>query len=283
MTIHELLVDAKNQLQAGGIVNAVQEAEWLLADILHRDRLFLHLERDWPVSPEQGARFAEGVRRLLAGEPLQYVMGSVEFYGLRLEVGPGVLIPRPETERLVELALEFYPGRGSICDLCTGSGAIALALAHELPPDTAVCAVDISPEALVYARRNKDALGLANVEFHLGDLFAPLPPSEVFSLITANPPYIAPELYCNLSPEVLDYEPRLALEADNAGLAIIERLAVESRRRLSPEGAVFAEISCEQGDRVREIFQARGYAEVKIHRDYADRDRIVEARGGGSI
>jgi release factor glutamine methyltransferase len=277
MTIHELLVDAKNQLQTRGIANAVQEAEWMLAETLQRDRLFLHLEPGWSVPPEQGARFAEGVRRLLAGEPLQYVMGNVDFYGLRLEVGSGVLIPRPETERLVELALEFYPGQGSICDLCTGSGAIALALAHELPRDIAVCAVDISPEALAYARRNRDALGLANVELYLGDLFAPLPPPEVFSLITANPPYIAPELYRNLSPEVLDYEPRLALEADNAGLAIIERLAVESRRRLSSGGAVFAEISCEQGDRVREIFLAQGYEKVAIHRDYAGRDRIVAA------
>lgn len=223
------------------------------------------------------AAFEALLQRRLAGEPLQYVLGSAEFYGLELSVGPGVLVPRPETERLVDFALEHcVPGAG-LCDVCTGSGAIALALAHERPALGEVVATDLSPTALGYARRNAARLGLP-VRFFEGDLFGPLPPDQRFGVITANPPYIDPASYEALAAEVRDHEPRLALWADAAGLAVVARVAREGLGRLRPGGVLLCEISAEQGSAAAVLFRAAGFASVEVRPDYAGRDRVVVAR-----
>jgi release factor glutamine methyltransferase len=191
-----------------------------------------------------------------------------------------VLIPRPETERLVDFALEVCPASGPVCDLCTGSGAIALALAHERPRLGPVWATDLSDEALAYARRNATRLGLA-VSFLCGDLWAPVPADVRFGLVTANPPYVSPDAFAVLPAEVRDYEPRLALWADGGGLALVRRIADESRGRLGPGAAVLCEISSEQGTEARSAFLEAGYGPVEVRQDYTGRDRVVVARWVG--
>ncbi len=277
-TISQLLRATVAALHDGGIGNARQEAEWLLRRVADFSRTAIYTDPDKRVDPDAVARLQPLLERRLGGEPLQYILGDTEFFGLELAVGPGVLIPRPETERLVELALDHYPGSGAICDLCTGSGAIALALASQLKGAVDIAAVDISPAALAYARRNRDQLGLIKVALYEGDLFAPLPPSLRFSLITANPPYIDPVAYAELDTQVRDHEPELALAAANRGLAVLERIADLSRKRLRQDAWIFCEIGSDQGSEVLDLFRRFDYRQVRIHRDYCNRDRILQAQ-----
>jgi release factor glutamine methyltransferase len=263
----ELLNEAIRSLLDAGIANAASEARWLLDHVLR-------------TTPAAGAesRFRDLLTRRLAGEPLQYVMGSAEFHAVELEVGPGVLIPRPETERLVDFALARYPGHHGVCDLCTGSGAIILALAHALPDVEPMVGIDLSPEALAYARRNRENLGLYRVGFIEGDLFAPIQADIQFGLVTANPPYVSPDEYDALPDEVRAWEPRLALYADDRGLALIRRVATESFQRLVPGGWLLCEIGAEQGEEAACLCREAGFSHVEVLRDYCDRDRVVAAQ-----
>jgi release factor glutamine methyltransferase len=270
MTRDDLLSQATDALLRVGIHNGAREARWLLEHVTKS------LDRMLP--PESEERFRELLARRLAGEPLQYVMGSAEFYGLELAVGPGVLIPRPETERLVDFARERYSGHHGICDLCTGSGAIVLALAHALPEVEPMVGVDLSPEALAYARRNREALGLHRVGLVESDLFAAIPDAIQFGMITANPPYVSPEEYAQLPTEVRDWEPRLALHAEDRGLALIARLAHAAAKRLVPGGWLLCEIGCEQGEAAARIGREAGFADVTVLQDYCRRDRVVAAQ-----
>lgn len=263
----ELIEQAARSLLAAGIGNAANEARWLLEHVLGEAP---------PAESEN--RFRELLGRRLAGEPLQYVLGSVAFHDVELAVGPGVLIPRPETERLVDFALARYPGHHGVCDLCTGSGAIILALAHALPEVEPMVGIDISPDALAYARRNRETLGLHRVGFIEGDLFAPIPADIRFGLVTANPPYVSPEEYAALPGEVRDWEPRLALHAEDRGLALVRRVADESFQRLVPGGWMLCEIGAEQGGDAAAICRETGFAQVEVLPDYCGRDRVVAAK-----
>ena len=275
-----ILAEAIRMLQDGGITNARQEAGWLLNQILDADA---GTGADQPrhpsaaLSTEQETLFRSRLARRLTGEPLQYIMGNTDFHCLQLDVGPGVLIPRPETEQLVEIAIGLYPGHGEICDICTGSGAIALALAATFP-QAKVTATDISARALAWARQNSCRLQLANVAFRQGDLLAPIPPATRFDLITANPPYIAPDDYMHLERTVKDHEPPEALIAHDHGLAIIKRLARAARTRLSPAAWLVSEIGDTQGPPVAEYLCRQGYLNVDIKRDFAGRDRFAVAQ-----
>jgi len=281
MRAETLLADAAAALLAAGISNGRQEAGWLLAQVLGEQPLTAQpCSGGTPLAPAVVARFNALLARRLAGEPLQYILGDVDFHCVNLLVGPGVLIPRPETEQLVDFALALYPGAGAICDLCTGSGAIALALAARLP-GVAVTGVDLSPEALVWARRNGERLALANAQFLLGDLFAPLPAAARFAMITANPPYVTAAEYEHLEAVVKDYEPQLALVAPERGLAVIRRIVEGARRRLLSGGWLLCEIGEEQGGEVGDILTACGYAAVAIRQDYAGKDRVAVARWPG--
>jgi release factor glutamine methyltransferase len=280
MRLESLLAEAGTALRAVGIHNGAQEARWLLLHVLAADPERSPCCGGAPLDPETECDFRALLRRRLSGEPLQYVMGSAEFYGLELQVGAGVLIPRPETERLVDFALAAWRTGGAVCDLCTGSGAIALALAREQPAIPAVYATDLSPTALNYARRNAARLGLS-VTFVQGDLFAPLPPEPRFQLVTANPPYVSPEAYAELPAEVSAHEPRLALWAAEGGLAIVRRIAQESPPHLVPGGMVLCEIGCEQGLAAAAAFSAAGFGPVDVRQDYTQRDRVVVATWPG--
>ena len=264
------LSPAQRALREAGVENALQEGRWM-------ERL----------APREGARrglppgalLEEWIRRRCSGEPFQYVVGSVEFYQVELEVGPGTLIPRPETELLVERALEHLergPAQAWALDLCTGPGAIPLSLAQARPRLQGV-GVDLSPDALAWARRNCALLHLEErCQFLQGDLFSPLPPSRRFSLITANPPYVSPEEYQALPREIRDYEPRMALEAGEEGRELEEKIIRQALPWLEPGGALLLEMGETQGDALREALLANGYREVKILRDLTGRERFAQ-------
>ncbi|MBO4619205.1 MAG: peptide chain release factor N(5)-glutamine methyltransferase [Victivallales bacterium] len=261
----------RERLEAAGVENALQEARWM-TELARRENA-----DDTALT----ARLDEWTRRRIVGEPFQYVVGSVEFYNIELAVGPGVLIPRPETELLVERSLHLLaetPSGTEVLDLCTGSGAIPLALAHERS-DLAYIGIDLSPEALAWAERNRAVLKPPQCQFLCGDLFTPLgTPRPRFQLITANPPYVSPDEYRCLPSEVKDFEPRLALEADDDGMALEKRIADEARSHLHPGGWLLLEIGESQGARLAEHLQSLGYQEVAILKDLAGRDRIAQAQ-----
>ena len=278
--ISAILSSAIQTLEAKGNDNARREACWILEELLQLPSSSLAARLQQNLPEEMAVAFAKKIRRRASGEPLQYVIGNVDFYNVRLEVGPGVLIPRPETEELVEFAATLPFADASphaICDVCTGSGAIALALATEFPK-ASVWATDISPEALAWAERNLRRLELANVTLLLGDLFAPLPTGVAFELITANPPYVSEADYAGLEAVIREHEPRLALVADDGGMALLKRIVSEAKRWLAPGGWLVCEIGDDQGAAMTEVLRSEGYGDVAVRQDMAHRDRIAVGR-----
>lgn len=224
-------------------------------------------------------RFNALIRRRAAGEPIAYITGTRDFWSLTLEVTPATLIPRPETERLVELALERLPAGGSVVDLGTGSGAIALAIAKERQ-DVTVVAVDVSAAALDVARRNARRLGLERVEFVQGDWFAPLNRRR-FNLIVSNPPYIEADDH-HLGEGDLRFEPASALASGVDGLDDIRRIASGVGTHLLQGGAVLVEHGWNQGDAVRRILREAGLVDDFTTKDLEQRDRVSGACYGSS-
>ena len=243
------------------------EGELLLCSVLGCERVWLlaHAEEGIDSSGARSVRALFARRR--AGEPISYITGSREFYGLALRVTPEVLIPRPETERLVELALERLPlGEPlRVLELGTGSGAIAIALASERPR-LEIVATDVSEAALALARRNARDHG-AEIVFVLSDWFDALGP-EPFDLIVSNPPYVAAG-DAHLERGDVRFEPRLALIGGEDGLACIRKIASRAQERLRPGGGLLIEHGYDQGDRCVELLRALGYAEVADFHDLA--------------
>jgi release factor glutamine methyltransferase len=265
---------AQQKLAEANCSNANQEARWMLEQLLSEDKL----PANCGLIPQRTLqKLGRMLTRRQNGEPLQYILGNSAFHCLELLVGPGVLIPRPETEILVEEALRLYSGQGMVCDLCTGSGAIPLAMAKNLP-HTTFLASDISKPALRWARLNQEKNRLANVTFFHGDLFHPFPPTAQFSLLTANPPYISNQEYEDLPPEVRDHEPGLALLGGADGLDLLRRIICEAPAHLQPEAWILLEIGSSQGEAVREMLRRAAWRDVRIRKDYAGHDRIAIAR-----
>ncbi|HKC54389.1 MAG TPA: peptide chain release factor N(5)-glutamine methyltransferase [Burkholderiales bacterium] len=248
------------------------EAELLLCSVLGCERVWLitHAEETVDSSNVRSARVRFARRR--AGEPVSYITGGREFYGLALRVTPEVLIPRPETERLVELALErLSPGAPArVLELGTGSGAIAIALATERP-GLGIVATDVSEAALALARRNARAHG-AEIDFILSDWFDALGP-EPFDLIASNPPYVAAG-DAHLERGDVRFEPRLGLVGGEDGLACIREIAAGAQRRLRPGGCLLVEHGYDQGDRCVKLLGALGYGEVTDFHDLAGWPRV---------
>lgn len=253
------------------------EAERLLAHALGVNTTWLYLHREDLAPPERAAEFERLLQRRIDGEPVAYLLGHRGFWRFDLQVSPDTLIPRPETERLVELALDRLPEHveSRVADLGTGTGAIALAIAHERPR-AGVVATDASAAALDIARGNARALGLSRVEFRHGDWFAPLA-GERFDVIASNPPYIADDDR-HLAQGDLRFEPRSALASGADGLDDIRRIAAGAPSHLRPNGWLLVEHGWDQGDAVRALFRAHGFDDVHTVQDWERRDRVTLGR-----
>jgi release factor glutamine methyltransferase len=276
-TIRELLGPAREYLEQKGVPSPKLDAEYLLAHVLDVQRLELYLDHDRELEPAEVDRLRELVRRRGKREPLAYVLGSWGFYGLELHCDGRALVPRPETEILVERCLALLTGtpEPSIVDVGTGTGAIALALAARLP-EASVTAIDLSPDALALAGENAALNDLAErVELLEGDLLAPIA-GRRFDLVASNPPYVAAG--DAVDPEVADYEPALAVYAGDAGRAILERLAADVPAVLRAGGHLAVEVGDGQAPWLAERLAGLGYAEVEVTRDLRGVERVVTAR-----
>jgi release factor glutamine methyltransferase len=267
-------------MEARGVDDARGKVRWLVSSLLgSRSLSAADAARGLVPTPAQAAHFAEAAARLLRHEPVQYVLGETEFFGLPFAVSPAVLIPRPETELLVETAAEWLRERGGrglrILDVGTGSGCIAITLA-KLFPASEITALDISPAALEVAEGNARRNGVA-VRFLESDLFSAVK-GETFDLVASNPPYIASAECGTLSPTVRDFEPRLALDGGKDGLAVVSRLAAEVRQILRLPGALVLETGDGQAESVTQCLQ-RLHPPPKVNArcDYAGITRIVRA------
>jgi release factor glutamine methyltransferase len=280
----ELLRWTQGHFASKGIDTARLDAECLLAAALGCDRLRLYLDFDKPVETAERARFRELVRRRADERvPVALLTGRREFWSLEFEVTPDVLVPRPETETLVDWLLGRVAEREAelrVLDLGTGSGAIAVALARELPK-ARVTATDLSPAALAVARRNAEAHGVADrVRFLAGDGFAPVAGLR-FHLVASNPPYVAERDAAALPPE-LRHEPRAALFAGPDGTDLLRRLAAGVGEHLEPGGSAAFEVGEGQAERVAGWLRAAGLGGVGVVRDSAARPRVVTARAEGT-
>lgn len=243
----------------------------LLAELLDCSPVEIPLKGQVELSAESITRFWDWHARLQQAEPPQYILQKAWFYGLELKVNPSVLIPRPETEGLVELALRLIRPDAGILEIGTGSGAIAIALATHLP-QAAILATDSSPAALELARRNAPAHG-CHIDFHLCDLFPDT--RDSFDLIISNPPYISEDEFASLEPRVRDYEPRQALLAKQDGLEFYHRILRGAKERLAPGGRVLFEHGATQKAAIRHLAQTLGYSCFLAQNDLAGRERYL--------
>ena len=268
--VRQLLADAATRLPG---VEGRHEAELLLLQVLERERSWLFAHATDPVEPAQVAAFEALLAKRLAGEPVAYLLGRRGFWTLDLEVSPATLIPRPETELLVELALTRLPEATAlrVADLGTGSGAIALALASERP-QAQVAATDLSAAALAVAVRNAQRHALGNVRFRQGAWYAPLA-GERFDLIATNPPYIASD-----DPHVaqgdLRFEPATALASGLDGLDDIRQIIDGAAAHLLPGGWLLIEHGWDQGEAIRALLRSAGFQSVATEHDLEQRDRV---------
>lgn len=282
MTTRRALLDsATRRLQDAGIDDARRNAEWMLEAALGLDRTTLLTYLGEPVTNEERIAFDALVERRLKREPLQYVVGTTDFYGLRLRVSPAVLIPRPETEEVVEATLGHLSGTETpwVLDVGTGSGAIALALKHERP-DAEVFACDVSEDALAVAAENAERLTLP-VTFIHADALAPAFADGVpacFDALVSNPPYVPDHEAESLQPEVRDFEPPTALFTGDDPLVYYRAITGHAGRVLKPGGLIVFETHADFADAVRDLVAESGFERAEVKADLAGRDRIVSAR-----
>ena len=310
MTVHDIINEATNAFEAAGIPSARLDAEVLLSFCLGCDRLEFFKNPDMIISDIQFAAFRNLIARRSQWEPVAYITSRKEFWTFVLEVNNSVLIPRPDTEVIVEEALEVVKILGStseldsglrnlkviydrndctkksvrILDIGTGSGAIALALASEITgakivaTDISIVATDISPAAINVAEKNAAALGLKKkIDFRQGNLFEQV--DGIFDIIVSNPPYIAAEEYEKLPAGVKDYEPREALWAGKSGLEFYEKLIYQAADYLQKNGWLLLEIGAKQEAGVRKIMETAGfYDSIEMRKDYAGLPRVIKAR-----
>jgi release factor glutamine methyltransferase len=279
MTLGDALARASSRLAEAGIESARLEAELLLAKACDDcARALLYAELDRELNAEQEAAFERNVARRVTREPLAYVLGEWGFRRLTLKTDRRALIPRPETEVVVERALEHIreASEPEVLDVGTGTGAIALAIADE-HPDARITAIDASPDALSLARENLDQLGVnGRVRLVEHDLTSGLGDRR-FDLVVSNPPYVEPEDLGTLQPEVRDWEPHVALVAPGA----TDKIARAATDALRPGGWLVLETAAGAGERVRRLLEELGYERVTITPDLAGRDRVVEGRWAG--
>ena len=275
-TLLKLLRWTTDYFAEKGVDNPRLDAERLLAHVLKLDQIGLYLNYDRPLIATELDAIRPLVKRRGQREPLQYLLGLTEFWSLEFKVTPAVLIPRADTEILVEEALARAGSEGQLLDVGTGSGAIVISLASELP-NWQMTGLDISGAALEIAQENVEKNRVADqVQLVQGGL-AELP-AQQYDLIVSNPPYIAREEWDELMPEVRCFEPQLALLADNDGLACYQQLAAQVPSRLKPNGWLLVEIGYQQAEAVEEIFADSGLVDLFVRKDYSNQPRVVGGR-----
>ena len=288
ITFGHMLEVGIHRLEEAKIADAKRDAETLLLYLEKADRTFLYVHRNDATDEYRADAYFGLIDRRAAGEPLQYILGSQEFMGLNFAVNPSVLIPRQDTETLVELALKRAGEKKrslSILDMCCGSGAIAVSMAHFLPK-AKITACDISPEALEVARGNAARNGLnGRIEFRESDLFfmtkrkKTVRIKDSFDMILSNPPYIPTQDIDTLQTEVRDHEPIKALDGGSDGLDFYRRIAEDAFGSLKKDGLMFLEIGCDQAEAVPSLLSGAGYySEIEVHKDLTGLDRVISCR-----
>ena len=283
-TIQKLLNWVTEYFTDKGIESPRLSAELLLSYVLAVKRIELYTQFDKPVAKPQLDKLHELVKRAGEGEPIAYIVGKTEFYSLAFKVTGDCMIPRPETELLTARAIEFLrtrTGRQFVCDLCTGCGCIAVAIARNYP-EAELIATDISDTALEVAAQNIEKYQLnERIKLLCGDLFEPVVPQldiAKFDLIVCNPPYVSSAEFEALDKNVKDYEPKLALFAGADGLDVYRRIAERIDDFLKPAAALMLEVGYSQGQAVRELLEQIGcFAEITVEKDFHDNDRVVTA------
>jgi release factor glutamine methyltransferase len=279
-TVGRVVRWAADDFRARGIESPRLEAEVLLAHALGTDRMRIIIEPERELADDELARYRALIQRRRKGEPVAYLRGYKEFYGRTFRVDERVLVPRPDTEILVETALRRTADRTMgrrYLDLCTGSGCVAISLAKERPT-CKVFAVDASPGALEVARENAVRLGAVfQTAWLAGDLFEPLAawPGTRFDLITANPPYIPESEVSSLPVDIRGFEPKLALSGGADGLDVLRRIVSGAPRFLLPGGVLAVEMGMGQTSPVRELFGEAGFVDVRVDKDYGGHDRVA--------
>lgn len=278
-TIGRALISARERLDEAGCDTASLDAQVILAHVLDVERSWLFAHYEYKLDADQATAYTDLIARRMNHEPVAYLVGRKEFYGLEFCVDPRVLIPRPETELLVDAVLDYFSEdedrEVAIADVGTGSGAIALAVAHHAP-HARLFAIDLSSDALAVAAHNVERLdSRGQVALLQGDLLAPLP--GPVNAIVANLPYISSNVYRELDADVRDFEPQLALEAGPEGLDAITKLLQQVNRYLLPEGVIFLEIGHDQGRAVRELAHRLlpNARHISVRQDYHGHDRLV--------
>jgi release factor glutamine methyltransferase len=276
-TIEEVLRWATDDFRARGVDSPRLDAELLLGRATGLSRIQLIVEARKELEPDQLASFRDLVKRRRAREPIAYILGKREFYGHEFRVDRRVLVPRPDTEALVETALSrtrHVSLAMRALDLCTGSGCVAISLALDRPTSL-VLATDRSDDALAVAKDNALRLGAYRVAFRQGDLYAAVPPACRFDVVTANPPYIATGDLPGLMVDVRDFEPRLALVGGADGLDLVRRVVAGAAPFLVPGGVLAVEVGAGQATATAALFERAGYGQVETRRDYARIERVV--------
>jgi release factor glutamine methyltransferase len=281
-TIQKLLTWITEYLTQKDVDSPRLSAELLLSHVLGLRRIELYTQFDKPVEQEKLDELRGLVQRAGRHEPVAYLVGRTEFYSIEFEVTGDCLIPRPETELLVQRSIEFLRKRTGphyVCDLCTGCGAIAVAIAKNVA-EAKVVATDISESALAVAARNVEKHHLADrIELRHGDLFDPLVPKlDGFDLVASNPPYVGTAEYEALDKNVRDFEPRIALYAGEGGLDVYRRIVEKVGQFLKPDGILLLEIGYKQGPAIRELLEkTAAFVQISIEKDFQKHDRIVVA------
>lgn len=279
-TIRRVLTWATQDFASRGFECPSLDAELLLSHALGVDRIRLIVDSNVALQPDQLLAARELIQRRRTAEPIAYILGRREFYGMEFRVDPRVLIPRPDTEILVEVALKRTESRslyGRALDLCTGSGCVAIALS-KARSTWQLMATDTSQDALDAARHNAERLGaLHNLTLRRSDLFAQLEPTKL-DLITCNPPYIPAAEIATLAPDIRNFEPRLALDGGEDGLQLIRVIVTQAKHFLNPGGILAMEVGAGQSSAVSSLFEAAGYAAIELQRDYGGHERVVSGQ-----
>ena len=284
-TVRDLIKVTAGYFEEKGVESARLNAERLLADVLGFSRMDLFLQADRPVFGDELDRYRDLVRRRALGEPLQTIIGMTEFYSRPFKVLPGVFIPRPETEHLVEAATKLLAPEDHrllapvALEVGCGTGIISISLACEIP-QLVMHASDINPAAIELAERNARSLEVeSRVNFHPGSRFDPFPAQLLgkVDLLVSNPPYVRRDEIDGLSVEVAKHDPREALDGGPDGLVFYRALAKDMSRWVRPGGHIIVEIGDDQAEDVSKIFEASGGTDIQVIKDYSDRDRVVSA------